>query len=280
MERSEFNILFDICMKHQWLSAKKEALSHLLFVDCEDIDARNLVMQLIDKIHYISDMEYNALLKSLAENIIQTEDDPKKIQIVAMTGDSGADSAQAVIYSLKSILGQKEWDGYLFVNRYDHSYKEAGRKDFQHTKIILVDNFIGTGDTVIGRIKRIRDQYKGKTIEICVKVIFSTDFGKKRLEKEGIDLYMVYEPLKKVIDDFYDLEQATLFKQKIKEIESKFLQNYEGRDLHSLGYGEGQIALAIQDVNTPNNVLPIFWWKYYSDMEKRPVVLHRAMGDA
>ena len=52
------------------------------------------------------------------------------------------------------------------------------------------------------------------------------------------------------------------------------------RHLHSLGYSDGQIALAIQDVNTPNNVLPIFWWKYYRDMSKRPVILHRAMVDA
>lgn len=280
MERSEFNILFDICMKHQWLGEKKEALTHLLFVDCEDVETRNIVMQLIDKIKYITDIEYNQLLKYLAENIIQTESDPCKVQIVAMTGDSGADSAQAVVYSLKSILAQKDRDGYLFVNRYDHSYKEASRKNFNHTKIILVDNFIGSGDTVLGRIQRIKTQYGTQDIQICVKVLFCTEFGKKRLEQEGIEVYIVYEPLKKVIDDFYDIEEANLFKEKIKYIESKFLENFEGRPLHSLGYGEGQIALAIQDINTPNNVLPIFWWKYYKNMAKRPVILHRAMADA
>ena len=280
MERSEFNILFDICMKHQWLSEKKEALSHLLFVDCEDVETRNIVMQLIDKIKYIKDVEYNMLLKRLAENIIQTESDACKVQIVAMTGDSGADSAQAVIYSLKSILAQKDWDGYLFVNRYDHSYKEASKKGFNHTKIILVDNFIGSGDTVLGRIQRIKSQYGTQEIEICVKVVFCTEFGKARLESEGVEVYVVHELLKKVIDGFYDANEANLFKEKIRNIESKFLENFEGRPLHSLGYSDGQIALAIQDVNTPNNVLPIFWWKYYKNMSKRPVILHRAMVDA
>ncbi|WP_312307605.1 phosphoribosyltransferase-like protein [Acinetobacter variabilis] len=267
-------------MKHQWLSEKKEALSHLLFVDCEDVETRNIVMQLIDKIKYIKDVEYNMLLKCLAENIIQTESDPCKVQIVAMTGDSGADSAQAVIYSLKSILAQKDWDGYLFVNRYDHSYKEASRKGFNHTKIILVDNFIGSGDTVLGRIQRIKSQYGTQEIEICVKVVFCTEFGKARLESEGVEVYVVHELLKKVIDGFYDATEANLFKEKIRNIESKFLENFEGRTLHSLGYSDGQIALAIQDVNTPNNVLPIFWWKYYKNMSKRPVILHRAMVDA
>lgn len=280
MEQSEFNILFDICMKHQWLSEKKEALSHLLFIDCEDVETRNIVMQLIDKIKYIKDVEYSSLLKCLAENIIQTESDPCKVQIVAMTGDSGADSAQAVIYTLKSILAQKDWDGYLFVNRYDHSYKESSRKGFNHTKIILVDNFIGSGDTVLGRIQRLKSQYGTQQIEICVKVVFCTEFGKARLESEGVEVYVVHELLKKVIDSFYDINEANLFKEKIRNIESKFLEMFGDRCLHSLGYSDGQIALAIQDVNTPNNVLPIFWWKYYKDMSKRPVILHRAMVDA
>lgn len=280
MDKSEFNILFDVCMKHHWLLQKKEALSHLLFVDCTDTDSRNIVLQLIDKIKYISDMEYNSLLKSLAQNIVQTESDPNNVQLVAMTGDSGADSAQAVLYSLKSILEQNDWEGYLLVNRYDHSYKESQKRNFQHKKIILVDNFIGTGDTVLGRIRMLHSQYKDKNYEICVKVVFCTELGKRRLEQEGIDVFVVTEPLKKVIDDFYEPEEANIFKQKIREIESKFLPNFGERVLHSLGYGDGQIALAIQDLNTPNNVLPIFWWKYYLDNSKRPVILHRAMADA
>lgn len=280
MERSEFNILFDVCMKHQWLSEKKDALSHLLFVDCMDADSRDIVLQLVDKIKYISDIEYNALLKSLALHIVQTEPEPKSVQLVAMTGDSGADSAQAVLYSLKSLLEQKDWEGYLLVNRYDHSYKESQKREFQHTKIILVDNFIGTGDTVLNRVRMLHSQYKDKNFEICVKVIFCTEFGKNRLEQEGIDVSVMAEPLKKVIDDFYEPEQASIFKQKIRDIESKFLQNFGERTLHSLGYGDSQIALAIQDLNTPNNVLPIFWWKYYLDNSKRPVILHRAMADA
>lgn len=248
MERSEFNILFDVCMKHQWLLEKKEALSHLLFVDCVDTDSRNIVLQLVDKIKYVSDLEYNNLLKGLAKHIVQTEPNPQNVQLVAMTGDSGADSAQAVLYSLKSILERDDWEGYLLVNRYDHSYKESQKRGFQHTKIILVDNFIGTGDTVLGRIRMLHSQYLQKNVQICVKTLFCTEFGKNRLEQEGVDVYVVAEPLKKVIDDYHEPTEANLVKQKIKDIESKFLSNYKGRPLHSLGYGESQIALAIQDI--------------------------------
>ena len=78
-------------------------------------------------------------------------------------------------------------------------------------------------------------------------MVFCTEFGKARLESEGVEVYVVHEILKKVIDGFYDDNEANLFKEKIRNIESKFLEKFGDRHLHSLGYRDGQIALAIQD---------------------------------
>lgn len=66
----------------------------------------------------------------------------------------------------------------------------------------------------------------------------------------------------------------------MRTIEGKLSQSHNYRALPSLGYGELQVALSIESKNTPNNVFPIFWWKYYSNYTVRDVLLHRAMDDA
>ena len=71
----------------------------------------------------------------------------------------------------------------------------------------------------------------------------------------------------------------------MKNIEEKLLKLYytkkgKPKTVPSLGYGGAQVAISIEDMNTPNNVFPIFWWQYSSDHKERDVILVRDMEDA
>lgn len=287
LPKKEFEIIWQLAFKHPWLQTKTNALTTLLFEDCETPEQLSLVIDILDHLNYISNNEYNSFLEDLALDIVTSDLSPQNTFLVAMSGDSSADSGQSVLYDLKNKLSIHDWKGYRSVNRYDQTpkaYKEFKLANSDKVvNIVLVDNFVGTGSTVINRVRRIKTLFKEKGYpepNILVKVLISTISGIKNISEENINFVFIKEVNDKILERIYASDEVQVKKDLMRRLESKLSSSYNTRLLPSLGYGESQVAISIQDKNTPNNVFPIFWWKYYLDGKVRDVVLHRAMDDA
>lgn len=199
-----------------------------------------------------------------------------------MAADSAPDSSQNILYYLKRALQQKGWEEHLMINRFGLSYKEFSRNGSKHKNIFLIDDFIGSGQTVTGRVNAIKKPYLEKNIQdisIKVRTLAATEKGLERIREEGIDASALII-LKKAIDDFHDAGEAETRRAAMKKIEEKLSTSYKGREMPSLGYGEAQVAYYIEDTNTSNNVFPVFWWPINNNGEKRNTILIRATGDA
>ncbi len=287
MPKKAFEKVLQLAFKYPWLQPKTQALSTLLFEDCENEEQTQLVVDILDHLRHITIQEYNESISDLALDIATCGLEPKLTFIAAMSPDSKADSGQSVLYDLKGELSKLEWKGYRSVNRYDQTpkaYKEFRQtEEDQSINIVLVDNFVGTGSTVINRVKRIQElfsQAKYPPPNILVKVLICSESGDKNIKEKNINFSYVYFIDDNILEKIYDEHQVENKKNMMKAIEAKLSHSHNERELPSLGYGELQIALSIESKNTPNNVFPIFWWKYYSDYKVRDVLLHRAMDDA
>jgi len=287
MPKKAFEKIFQLAFKYPWLKPKTTALGTLLFEDCETEEQAQLIIDILDNLRHITIQEYNDGISNLALDIATCGVEPELTFITAMSADSTADSGQSVLYDLKGELSKLEWTGYRSVNRYDQTPKAY--KEFRKTKgdqsitIILVDNFVGTGGTVINRVKRIKELFSESNLPIpnvLVKVLISSKTGDENVKNNNIDFSYSYVVLDNILEKIYDQNQVENKKDMMRTIEGKLSQSHNYRALPSLGYGELQVALSIESKNTPNNVFPIFWWKYYSNYTVRDVLLHRAMDDA
>lgn len=287
MSRKEHSDIARIIAQRPWLNEKHNELRNLLFVECETDDHRALVSKILCNSMHIDLYTYRSLMRLLADNITSTVSDPEKTLLVSMTGDRSADSGQHVLYALKYYLAALKWTRYTTVNQYNHSHKVFKENQNQDRYLILVDNFIGSGKTVLSRlawINQIFNQLGYEIPKIYVKVALCTRTGYDVLTNAGINLYAAQIVEDKLIDNLFTSEKDKYI-ELMKNIEEKLLKLYytkkgKPKPVPSLGYGEAQVAISIEDMNTPNNVFPIFWWQYNSNNQERNVILIRDMEDA
>lgn len=265
-----------------WIARKYDELENLLWVECDDEDKRELILELLYRFNHISARKYSKHIQSVAKKIVNDKQlSDESTQLVAMAADSNADSSQYLLYGLKPIMEQLGWRKYKQVNSFGSSYRTY-KKNNKLKNIVLIDEFVGSGQTVLGRVKSLRDVYENagvKDIHIIVKVIASTRQGLDAVLKESIDIDAEII-LDKGISDFYD---AATVKDKLNTmlaLESNLLEVYETRNLPSMGYGGTECLYVRDNGNTPNSVFPIFWWPFLKSGDQRKTLLTRAMNDA
>ncbi|BDS18792.1 hypothetical protein KAM546c_00530 [Enterobacter roggenkampii] len=156
------------------------------------------------------------------------------------------------------------------------------KRNPQLKDIILVDEFVGSGKTVIDRVKTIKTQFKNDNIDdftIQVKVLASTKQGLLKIREQGIKITSQLV-LNRGISDYYSSPIAEEKIDRMLELEKILSAEYNGRERPSLGYGKAEALYYRENTNLPNSVFPIFWWAEYLNKKERETLLFRSMGDA
>ncbi len=277
--KEKFRLFFELSKKQPWIVDKFDALQDLLWNECDEQSKRDLVSELIERFVYISQDKYFELVESLTNKIIGEEAlTDKNTQIVAMAADSCPDSSQYLLYDLKICFWKQGWSKHKQVNTFGGSYKTY-KKDSNYKNIVLVDEFIGTGCTVINRVKALRKVYGDAGVNdfsIFVKVLAGTDQGIKTIREEGVNVEALIT-LEKGISDYYEDKVAEQKKYLMLQLEQLLAAEYETQKLPSLGYGQTESLYSRQNGNVPNSVFPIFWWPFLRSGNSRKVLLTRAM---
>lgn len=234
-----------------------------------------MILDLLGRFSYFEQAQYYNAVDLIADCIIDTWAlNENRTQIVALSNDPYPDSSQYVVYDLRASLAKKGWNTPKMANQCG----KARRYVQQYPFIIVVDEFIGTGDTVISRIQYMHNEIgqSGATqYEIRVCTLAAMDEGKSRIISEGINTYSTITLIKGITDYLTgaDLEQAI---ESMLDLESDLKQEVNGNVLPSFGYGKSEACYARDNGNTPNNVFPLFWWKYQSNGKVRNPLLLRA----
>ena len=155
MNKEQFATVFKLSKTAPWIAEKAEALTSLLFDDCNNENSRDLVIDLLTRFNYWSREQYANELRNLAESVTHDQRlTPQTTQIVGMAADESSDSSHLILYGLKIAFRSLGWTGYGEVNQFAKSYQKY-KQNNDYKNIVLVDEFIGSGQTVISRVKEI-----------------------------------------------------------------------------------------------------------------------------
>lgn len=283
--KQTFRLIRELYASIDWLEkCNDEAVESLLFEDAQNNTQKlNLIVDVLKKLKFVSSIDSRLHLAEFCQKICDEElSDPEVVLIVAMAGGSAPDGSQALVQNLKYEFGKKGVYDVKFINQFAKTYQKAKESNFNIKKIVLVDDFVGSGKTAKGRIDEIVRAFESAQKdcpEIKVRSIYSSSVGVNFLKTENIDFQCLFE-LPRCISDLHSTDESERMIKEMLEMESTFSEEVSEHKLSecSLGYGGTQTSFAIEDSNIPNNVFPLLWWPKYKDGKNRKTIFYRFMG--
>ena len=274
LSSDDFNSITRLYIQQDWLLGKKEELYELINF-CETSENKKLIFSLLQRFSYLNNKKLSFLYQIICEHILQNSGfQEDKTQLLSLTWDDEADSSQKVLDNLKNPIYKAGWRNVKTVNTFGKSIKNYNEGK---TQILIIDEFVGSGQTLRGRINYLKKNIPGK---FDVKCCFIAGIKENidLLKAEGIDIFCALE-LEKGLSGYYkddELHKAILL---MLGLELKLAQNIKTKDLYqySFGYGEAEALYSMEGAigNTPNSVFPIFWWLKDKQFKDRNTILTR-----
>ncbi len=270
----EYDLIINLFISQDWLTNKESELNELLTL-CDDIESKKLIFSLLERFKYLYNNDLNELYLKTADYITRnTGFDDEKTQIVALTFDHAADSAQRVLDIIKIYVSRNGWSHFETVNSFGRSKRIHSRGK---TQIVLIDEFIGSGKTLKTRLDYLKKQIIGAyEIRICYLVGMRETI--EYFSNAGVEIFCPLQ-LDKGINGFYKDDELNEAESLMLKLELKLAQKINSKDIYdfSFGFGMAEALYTSEGANgnTPNSVFPIFWWPKNLKLKLRNTILSR-----
>lgn len=220
---------------------------------------KKLLLDLSKQFIHITQCQYMDYIPALVSAIIK--DYPNRILCYACClpeEDIGkVKSSAGVLYQIKGTTLKTRVDlrdVKYYCKDSIKEYRPYGIANDDHL-LILVDDFIGTGETALGAVDYVKKIFPEMlNSNIVVLAIAGMQQGIEELERHQIKVYSAIA-LKRGISDYYieqDLENALEIMHQIEDhikVKPQFL----------LGYKQSEGLISME--RCPNNTFPIYWLK-------------------
>lgn len=127
--------------------------------------------------------------------------------------------------------------------------------------ILLLDDFIGSGDTAINALEFYNNKLRNKSDRPIVISLVAQQQGVNKIKKFGFKIY-ASEIRKRGISDSKKIVNKCKAIRIIRNLENRMTVSKPCR----LGYKRTQALVSM--IRTPNNTLPIYWWSRKPDGEE------------
>lgn len=269
---SDFVKLTQLHYNYEWLKYEPEALFELWCLS-ENKEQQDLIEHLIKNFTFINGGNLNESSKIISSHIeLEWGLKPRNTFLVATCGDAKPDGSQSILQVLKNKFSIK-WKESNFFNSLPIGANEIP----DNSNIVLVDDFIGTGDTILKKLEYINSTIKKRELQnVTIRIIClaAMEFSKEVLNELGVDYYSVYW-LKKGINELIEETEREAASEAMIEFEKKLQEKYHGKKLPNFGYKGSEALYALEANNIPNNVFPIFWWPFYKGGYTRKTIFRR-----
>lgn len=283
--------------KHDWLDCQKhlEALDDL-FKECTNEEETRMLMELVSRFECPDDETFTTFYVNQAKNIVNDVTVTVDNCIIGpTTDDEKPDSSQHVCNPFRNLL--RSYGGGHRVTGHFH-YVEAFIQNTRerNVTVIVLDDFIGTGETMVPKIERCRELVTTNeyTEGIDFKVISfaAMERGKQYIEEQGVEVIAEYI-LRRGITDFLVEPHLSVAKRNMLRLESLILEASDCN--YSFGYAQSEALYArvmarttdpitsetdIRLERAQDNVFPVFWWNAYINREPRKTLLYRYSLDS
>ena len=224
-------------------------------LDIGENNKRDLFLELSERYLWLTQDNYLEMLIDVLKKLVDDVEEETKIFVMPLIapGDRGkAKSSMFLTYLFNDV--KIRYDDKLGKYKFEAIYdieivQDKMQKD--NAILILVDDFIGTGNTAekcLQSINLSEDILK----RTRVLALVAQEEGVKCIQKFGIKVFSGIIR-KRGISDYYDFEGAKERIILMEEIEQKMGIKKEYR----FGYGRAEALVTM--CRTPNNTFPVFW---------------------
>lgn len=264
----EYNRLFQLNNSFEWLKPKSKELFELWEL-LENENQKLLITELINKFLFLNNENISYACQAIINQITKIWNLSHENTFLISSADSSeADGSQFVLYFVKRMLPDN-WGAF---NQYNNIITAAHEIPI-NGNYVIIDDFIGTGTTMLARVNyldKILKQRESRNSQFYIVSTACMQFAKEKLAP-----YLTFSPyyLKKGISEHFEGEKLVLMKSEMKKIEKKLFNN---KNRFNFGYKKSEALISIMDLNTPNNVFPIFWYpKLICGKKRNPIFIRK-----
>ncbi|NOU49827.1 hypothetical protein HG263_04670 [Pseudoalteromonas sp. JBTF-M23] len=247
-----------------------------------DKDERELLFELINKVVHQRISDRIQTISTLVKKIEDLKISPNNTLIIATAKKGESDGSQAWLYFFKFYLAQHNGWKERQLKSTICSGVEHMKSDRRITDVVIFDDFIGTGSTMINKVKEFVQNLKKEGIKIPKIHIFSLagmSFGVDKVQsKIKINVECPVLIKKGITEQLTCQVQINKQKSLMRSMEKKLEKKYNHKPFtgkYSLGYEGSEALFQVQFSNCANNVFPIFWMKPKGNQRFRNTLFHR-----
>lgn len=231
----------------------------------KDSEHRNMMIDLTGEFLRISDEKYSSQIKKIFISFL-SENSFESIYILPLLSkkdsiESNIKSSYAVAYAFRGVsikyIDELEGRSLKVIDRLNDIKNYNKNKDY----ILLVDDFIGTGDTALDAIEYLMevDNINLNFDNIGILSIVCLETGFNIIENLGVPVYTCFK-LKKGISDIADINKREKYISYMTILENNLKINKNER----FGYKSSEALVSM--IRTPNNTFPIY---RYENLKKK-----------
>ena len=267
----EFDRSLDLFEKQRWLRARREEFKVLLS-ECKSADERLLIIELLSETILIDIKRYFSLFEELRayfeESLGYSAFD--SIFVSSNSADRVSSSHEA-LYQMRNAGWRSEAPASNFLVEFAGAVKKLKVK--KH--LVLVDDFIGSGKTILKALNWFDKEFEAKDINPTVTVLSISGCreGIERIQAAGRTCFCAVT-VPKGISDRWAEPELTEKKQIMETLEARLQSRSAEKafEKYRFGWGRQEAVFVRERGRTPNNVFPIFWWSYVSGKSRQTVM--------
>lgn len=269
----EFHASLDLMDEQPWLKAKKAEYRALLR-EYPATQQRALLIKLLRGTTHVSASEYHTAFDEIRDKIeTNWKLNLDTIVFVSANPDGRISSSHEALNNLRNANWSKRISKSRFVNRFGDAMSQCSTG----WNVVIVDDFIGSGQTVIKVINWFKKEAVAcsKEIDIFVATVSGCREGLEAIAAGGIATYAKFTVPKSISDLTIGPDQQAAI-ETMNTIEDLLDKRSKKGALKNYRFGWGrQEAVFYRDFgNTPNNVFPVFWWDTLK-VETRKAIMAR-----
>lgn len=266
MHQSDYEKILSLYEKFKWLCFEKGTLEEI-WQYCGSADEKYLLEHLISEFKYL---DSNRLALSYRMMSNQVHDawgltNEGSYVLAVADPDDQADSSIGVLIDLKHYFAERAtWS-------LDSDFIPYITKIFEKisdtNNIILVDNFIGTGDKISRKVKWLRKHLNDQGrdhIRIFILALGAMNISRSVLDAlknaDVITDYFASTWHRQGISSFWSGAKRNKYISCIKNISSYLSVRHGGYRMKPLGYKDSEAIFAKSPRWCPNNTFSVFWW--------------------
>lgn len=256
-------------LENRLLSYFEEEINHL-FAICQNDEEAALLRHTLSKMSIVDHTQLSYGLRAMAEHAEELAKQYGGLAVVAMAYDSGADGSQLVLQMLKPLL-QRGAPIELF-----NSVPSYLRKMKEHPNFLLVDDFSGTGSTILNRVTHIDKDAKSRGIKLnrSVCLVAAMEDAVSNIERSGVEV-KAFKRIKAGLSGYFQGDELEAMQARMLRLESELNPKIGDKDLPSFGHGKAEALYFVHPGNAPNSNFPIFWWPENSSGASRLTLMKR-----